>query len=750
MSLSTKLFVSLALLVTIAAHSAVNYPYPQRKNYGNGTINATSSTASDNLKTKFKNFVRDFYVEGNCNGTNDCARIRFDPGQEQYTVSEGIGYAMIMMVYFSDATDSYQTHFDKLWAYYQKWTNSNGVMNWKINGFSSVEGQNGATDAEFDVAFALAMARYQFNDTKYSTAASNLILKIWEHEMESDGLHKPGDAWNSDKNPSYVSPAAFEIFKDLGNSTNWGNAITRNYTFLKANQNTSTGLPSGWANSDGSTKVCSNNCGISTINYDPDAVRAPWRWAWSNAWFGHADAKTLLTKLATWVNGKDAVDVKGPISLTGTMGTDGNSAYVGSLACALTHSSTYQSKLNSYWSTLNAIADNAYFNQAMRLLTGLLITGNMPNLKACAAGNCGTNMGGGGGFDGTGTSIDKFAAGESEDEEDRGFAATWEPWFAYTDKESNGSSTISNSKFQTKDENDNCKDIESYSVVMKDGNDWVAKIPQYSLVKGSNQYGPYVALGLSARNNGASAGKYYNFTQCTNGFSYKYKGVAHNFKVQTTPVDPTSGQDHYTPVEIASATEWKTQNVPFEDLSQPTWTGVVKVDFDPAKIYGFVWEIKADDDGLLPNPSALTGSLAIKDFKCLGNLNLPTSRPPLVCGGDDPPSTGRSSSSGSGTGNSSGSGGSGAGNSSSSGTNTPITISKIATANAVQLINNGVSLQVKNAATLEVFNIKGNSVRKMNFSSGVHSVNFSDLPKGLYIVRTKFGSHREVLYVPVK
>jgi len=77
-------------------------------------------------------------------------------------------------------------------------------------------------------------------------------------------------------------------------------------------------------------------------------------------------------------------------------------------------------------------------------------------------------------------------------------------------------------------------------------------------------------------------------------------------------------------------------------------------------------------------------------------------------------------------------------------------ISRIAKANAVQLIKNGVSLQVTQNATLEVFDLSGKRIRKLNFSNGVWSVQLSDMPKGLYIVKISFGSSREILRVPVK
>ena len=763
------LFCCSVLLLIVVSHSAVNYPYPQRKNYGNSTINTTDPAASNSLRVHFEKFLSDFYVTGTCGG-NNCARIKFGaPGDPTETVSEGIGYGMLMMVYFSESdSKSYKDHFDRLWRYYKQFSNSNGIMNWKVkhgnanSGFSdgNVTGSGGATDAEYDAALALIMAYYQWGGDSYLTEARTLIGNIWSKEHNtSTGLHYPGDQWQNDFNPSYVAPAAYEIFKSYGTSADWTKALSANYTFLKANQNEySTGLPSGWASADGKPKTCSNNCGITTIAYDQDAVRAPWRWATANAWFGHADAKTLLTKLGQWVQAKDPSAVKGPITLSGNMGANGNSSYVGSLACALTHNSSYQSQLNDYWSFLNGIENEPYFNAALRILTGLLITGNMPNLKACKEGSCGTDMPAGGGDSNKGTAIDRFKLiSESDSEESRGYAATWEPWYAYTDNGSNGSSTITNTKFKAKDENDNCKEIDSYRVVMKDGSDWVAKIPSYTLVKGSNEYAPFVAIGLDAKKNGDT----YNFSACTDGFSYEYKGQGHNFKVMTKAI-VEEGSDHFK--TALKSTEWQFAEVPISQLKQPAWGTTVALNL--SGIYGFAWEVKGSDDGTA-GVSALTGELAIKNFRCLGNnLALPSS-PNLKCGGAMPSSTsqassssvasgassssaGSSSSVASGTSSSSSNRSSSSANSSSSIGNTPILLSQIVHSNALITMQNAVNIQVTDDVAVKIFDLKGNSVRALRFARGSYIVQMADLPKGLYLVKANSGSWKQTITVPVK
>jgi endoglucanase len=89
--------------------------------------------------------------------------------------------------------------------------------------------------------------------------------------------------------------------------------------------------------------------------------------------------------------------------------------------------------------------------------------------------------------------------------------------------------------------------------------------------------------------------------------------------------------------------------------------------------------------------------------------------------------------------------------SSSSEGNTPIlTLSSTALLNFVATSKNGIEIAVKNNAVIEVFGLKGNSIRKFSFTNGVYSVSLSDLPKGLYIVNVSFGSEKRILKVPIK
>jgi endo-1,4-beta-D-glucanase Y len=166
-------------------------------------------------------------------------------------------------------------------------------MHWKIRGFDGVDQQNAATDAELDVAAALMMAYKQWGDEKYLNDAKNLINKIAAHEVNENGHLKPGDAWDSKKNPSYFSTGAMELFKQAS-SFDWDKVITNSYNLLKKVRNANTGLVPDWCSESGNPEG----------DYYYDATRTPWRMAWAYAWYGHSDAKDVASKIATWINGK--------------------------------------------------------------------------------------------------------------------------------------------------------------------------------------------------------------------------------------------------------------------------------------------------------------------------------------------------------------------------------------------------------------------------------------------------------------
>jgi len=353
--------------------AAVNFPFPQNSTYGGNGITVTDKVAAAaSLKSGFQYYLSTFYNE-----SGSYAGIRSNAGSSEY-FSEGVGYGMLLMVYFSDNTTSYQSQFDKLWAFYKASEDSLGLMNWKIGNVdpATAWGKGAATDAEMDVAAALIQASKQFGNAAYLTEAATLLRKVRLYEFEANGLHKPGDSWNDKKNPSYVAPGYYELFKnvDTEGAAFWGTALNANLTLLETNSaEYSTGLFDNWASSNGK--------GLDGY-YGYDAARAPWRLAQAYYWFGNSRANTMLTKLGSWVAGKSASAVSGSIQRSGTFGGDHNSTFVATLMTSLVTNSANQAKLNEFWNAAVGLGDENYFNESMKLLSGLTVTGNMPDFSA--------------------------------------------------------------------------------------------------------------------------------------------------------------------------------------------------------------------------------------------------------------------------------------------------------------------------------------------------------------------------------
>lgn len=362
------------------SQAAVNFPFPQMSDYGgNATLLSDKAAASEQLKSQFAAWMKDMYNE-----QGDIAGVRSDPGSDQY-FSEGVGYGMLLMVYFSDNTTSYQSQFDKLWNFYKKFDDGNGLMHWKIGKLSEVWDKGAALDGDIDAAAALVMAYYQFGDEKYLTAAKTLIQAMKKSEFESNGLHLPGDSWGdagfNRKNPGYFDPAYMPLFAavDTENSEFWKTtAYDANMKLYEASSaEVSTGLVDDWTDKNGKSE---------DDYYSYDASRAPWRNAKAVCWHGDQRALAIDKKMAAFVSMVSASNMKGPVvRSTGSLGNDHNSTFVTSLMTALISDAKYQSKLDEYWKEAVALGNENYFNQSLKLLNGLLVSGNMPNLMTAGS-----------------------------------------------------------------------------------------------------------------------------------------------------------------------------------------------------------------------------------------------------------------------------------------------------------------------------------------------------------------------------
>jgi endo-1,4-beta-D-glucanase Y len=283
-----------ALLMSQQIFAAAKFPFPQDQAYPNGIKPAGADHNA--VQAAYTVWLNNFYEE-----SGSVARIKWDT--PTLTVSEGIGYGMLIMVYMDNATNNTQAKFDKLWAYYKNFKDGNNLMNWKITGFSgpTSDGSGGATDGDIDVALALCLASYQWGGT-YLADATTQLGKIWNYEVNSSTILKPGDQFDDAKNPSYFITAALDMFfKKKFDNNAWNTVATNCYSLLKTCANSSTGLVPDWCDPSGTA----NSRGLT---YKYDAARTPWRMAMAFCWYGDADAKTVAGKMNTWIQSSTSGD----------------------------------------------------------------------------------------------------------------------------------------------------------------------------------------------------------------------------------------------------------------------------------------------------------------------------------------------------------------------------------------------------------------------------------------------------------
>jgi endo-1,4-beta-D-glucanase Y len=311
------------------------------------------------------------------------------------TVSEGIGYGMLLAVNAND-----QSLFDDFWRYSQQWLDSNGLMNWYINAEGTQAlGTGAATDGDEDMAFALVLADKRWGGkgslTKnYIDLAKSQINLIWQHEVDHSrsNVLMAGDQFadGSVINISYFAPAFYRVFGTVtGNTTNWNSTASTSYTVLMAtlttqNGNASNGLIPAWSTPAGVPMAPS---GTSDPTYHQlDSCRVPFRIGQDACWNGTNEAVMYLQKISSFYSGVtvaamvDGYDLNGtPHPQFVTTGGPRAASFVGGAGVGAMATGTMYTKLrdDAYAgvATLGELAGSTYYQESWTALSLQMMTG---------------------------------------------------------------------------------------------------------------------------------------------------------------------------------------------------------------------------------------------------------------------------------------------------------------------------------------------------------------------------------------
>ncbi len=399
-------FASGLMLVGFVAEAQLtgSYVFPQNTTYSYGR--KPSSPVSQDAMDSYNYWKTNFVTSSGACGYRRVIWDYYAGGRgktdKSSTVSEGIGYGMLLAAYAGD-----QSLFSDLWNYYKVNRNGNGVMNWQIENCSIANGgAGGATDAELDVAMALVVASYQWQSNAYLNDAKSMIAVIRTKEFENDIL-KPGDQFGGSNlvNPSYFAPAYYKVFKTIepAYATFWDAAVTKGYAIINAADKNGNGLVPDWCTSTGAYSGAATAYQDQGKSFIYDAVRTPFRSAIDVLWFGSAAGQQYCTNLIDWAydnNGGSTYSLGSSYSGTGSkLDASHSNTFVGCFAVAAmaaestqggTHSNAnYLSFLNSgYTDSKNTSPGyGQYFNATFKVLSQFVMTGNfyLPPPDQCTA-----------------------------------------------------------------------------------------------------------------------------------------------------------------------------------------------------------------------------------------------------------------------------------------------------------------------------------------------------------------------------
>jgi endo-1,4-beta-D-glucanase Y len=318
------------------------------------------------------------------------------------TVSEGIGYGMVLSAYLRD-----RATFDGLWAYAKSHLDERGLMHWRINASNSVTGFNAATDGDEDMALGLIVASRVWG-ASYGVEARTLIDRILAHEVESGSdVLKPGDVWggSSVTNPSYFAPAYYKVFATFTGNSRWNSVANRCYAILaniasQSSGSAATGLVPDWAQASGAPAS-----GMS-YDYRYDAARTPWRLAHDAAWYNDSRANAHLTKLNSFWRGVGIPNIRDGYTLSGGLLGSFHTATFVAMAASGAINATDSVFRSAMWNEAVRVKNNNYFNDSLRAVGLLFMADKMPNPLTMGGGSGGTGGAGGstGGTGGTGAS----------------------------------------------------------------------------------------------------------------------------------------------------------------------------------------------------------------------------------------------------------------------------------------------------------------------------------------------------------
>ncbi|GGN09446.1 hypothetical protein GCM10011609_56490 [Lentzea pudingi] len=380
--------------------TGVGVPFGSRQQpYAAGTLRPSGTTSTlDAAVVDYYQRWKSAFVRQNCG--NGWYQV-ISPDADHPYVAEAQGYGMVVVAQMAGADPDARRIFD-------------GLVKWKIDHPSSinrdllaaeqdvncrsVNGGDGATDGDMDVAYGLLLADRQWGSTgtyDYRQLAIRHINAIKASEVNPQtNLLKLGDWSSAGDQYYYLSRSSdwmvdhFRAFRKATGDGAWDTIRTAHQNVissLQQNHAPNTGLLPDFVENTNSAARPPAGQVLESVNdgkYYWNACRVPWRIGADAVTSGDSQSLAAARKLNTWVKAKTGGNPDGiamGYQLNGTQISGGSAAaFFAPFAVVAATDPGSQAWLDALWNKMlrTPVDGGSYFSASIQLQVMITVTGN--------------------------------------------------------------------------------------------------------------------------------------------------------------------------------------------------------------------------------------------------------------------------------------------------------------------------------------------------------------------------------------
>lgn len=382
-------------------------PFPQHRAYSDTIIQPNhlgQQVMDDDVIAAYQDWKTNYLIPVDQDSAwPTMYRISFGRDNPQRTVSEGIGYGMLVMAVMAGADDKAQEYFNGLWRFARMHPSNVDarLTAWQVA--DGVKDDASAFDGDADMALALLLADQQWGSAgefNYLADARSIVRALRESAigpdsnlpMLGDWVDPFGDRYNQfSVRSSDFMPANFKAFALVDHPQAWQQVVEAVQTLttqLQAEYAPATGLLPDFVVAEISasgTQVyqpafASFLEGSHDGDYHYNAGRIPMRLGMDALLNGDQVSRRQLRKIAEFV--ADRIMTRGVDNIGSGFSLDGkaygnyfSTFFAAPFAIALMVTPDYQPELNALYDAIATRREN-YYEDSINLLSLLLLSGN--------------------------------------------------------------------------------------------------------------------------------------------------------------------------------------------------------------------------------------------------------------------------------------------------------------------------------------------------------------------------------------